>query len=65
MAERKMMINPFPIKEILDSSKLKDFAVYNFNFDDNGRKFSKQVENTIGKGEIARYERFLLFLQCF
>ena len=26
---------------------------------------SKQVENTVGKGEIARYEQFLLFLQCF
>ena len=23
------------------------------------------VENTVGKGEIARYEQFLLFLQCF
>ena len=26
---------------------------------------SKQVENTVGKGEIARYEQFLLFPQCF
>ena len=25
----------------------------------------KQVENTVGKGEIARYEQFLLFPQCF
>ena len=24
----------------------------NFKFDENGRKFSKQVENTEGKGEI-------------
>ena len=23
------------------------------------------MENTVGKGEIARYEQFLLFLQCF
>ena len=22
-------------------------------------------ENTVGKGEIARYEQFLLFPQCF
>ena len=34
-------------------------------FDKNGRKLSKQVENTVGKGEIARYEQFLLFPQCF
>ena len=25
----------------------------------------KWEENTVGKGEIARYEQFLLFLQCF
>ena len=23
------------------------------------------MENTVGKGEIARYEQFLLFPQCF
>ena len=28
-------------------------------------KFSKWVENTVCKGEIARYEQFLLFPQCF
>ena len=37
----------------------------NFKFDGNGKKFSKRVENTVGKGEIARYEQFLLFPQCF
>ena len=31
----------------------------------NGRKLSKRVENTVGKGEIARDEQFLLFPQCF
>ena len=36
-----------------------------FKFDENGRKLSKWVENTVGKGEIARYEQFLLFPQCF
>ena len=28
-------------------------------------RFLKRVENTVGKGEIARYEQFLLFPQCF
>ena len=37
----------------------------NFKFDENGRKLSKQVENNVGKGEIARYEQFLLFPRCF
>ena len=50
---------------MLDSSKLKEFAEDNFKFDENGRKLSKQVENTVGKGEIARNEQFLLFQQCF
>ena len=53
------------MRQILDSSKLKEFADDNFKFDENCRKLSKWVENTAGKGEIARYEQFLLFLQCF
>ena len=34
-------------------------------FDENGRKLSKRVENTVEKGETARYEQFLLFQKCF
>ena len=44
---------------------MKEFADDNFICDENGRKLSKRVENTVGKGEIARYEQFLLFPQCF
>ena len=50
---------------MLDSSKLKEFADDNFEFDENGRKLSKREENAMGKGEIARYELFLLFPLCF
>ena len=50
---------------MLDSSKLKEFADNNFKFDENGRKLSKWVEKTVEKGEIACYEQFLLFPQCF
>ena len=32
------------------------FADNNFELDKNGRKFSKQLENTVGKGKIACYE---------
>ena len=56
---------PITRRQILDSSKLKEFANDNFKFDENGSKLSKRVENTVGKGEIARYEQFLLFSQCF
>ena len=58
-------LQPFPKGQILDSSKLKEFADDNSKFDENGRKFSKSVENTVGNGEIALYEQFLLFSQCF
>ena len=45
----------------LDSSILKVFADDNFKLDKNGRKFSKGVENTVEKWEIAHNEQFLLF----
>ena len=49
---------PFPKRQILDSFKLKEFADDNFKLDGNGRKLSKRVENTVGKGGIARYSVF-------
>ena len=59
------LFNPLPDDKILDWSKLKPSADDNFEVDVNSKKFSKLVENTVGKGEIARYEQFLLFPQCF
>ena len=56
---------PFPKRQILDSSNLKEFADNNFKFDKSGRKLSTWEENTEGKGEIACYEQFLLLPQCF
>ena len=58
-------VNPLSDDKISDWSKLKQSAVDNLEFDVNSSKFSKLVENTMGKGEIARYEQFLLFPQCF
>ena len=52
-------------RTFLDSSKLKESVVDNSEFDENGRKFYKRLENIVGKGEIARYEQFLLFPRCF
>ena len=59
------LLYPFPKRQILDTSKLEEFEDDNFILDKNGRKFSKGIENTVGKGEIAHYEQFLLFPQCF
>ena len=57
-------VNPFPNNKILDCSKFKEFADDKFKFHENGRMFFKWAENTVEKGEIARYEQFLLFPQC-
>ena len=40
---------------------MKEFADDNFKLDENDKKFFKRVQNTIGKGEVAHYEQFLLF----
>ena len=62
-ASRKSL--SFPKRQILDYSKLKEFAGVNFKFDENGRKLFHRIENTVGKGEIARNEQFLLYPRCF
>ena len=56
-------LNPLTLSQTTNFRlyQLKEFADDDFKFDGNGRTFSKQVENTVGKGEIARYEQFLLF----
>ena len=48
----RSIINPFP-------------SVNYCKFDENDEKFSKRVENTVGKQEIACHEQFLLFQQFF
>ena len=60
-----MIYSSFLKRQILDYSKLKEFDGDNFKSRENTRKFFKRVENTVGKGEIARVEEFLLFPQCF
>ena len=37
---------------------MKEFADNNLEFDEHGRKFSKPVEITVGKGEIAIMSNF-------
>ena len=70
-------LDPLP-DDKFKTSKLEEFADDNFEFDENGSKLSKRLENfgftclqykpfenTVGKREIARDEQFLLFPQCF
>ena len=53
---------PVPKPQILDTSK---FADDSSNLDENGRKFFNRVENTVGKGEIARFSAFSTFPTVF
>ena len=58
-----LCINSIPNNEILNWSNLKEFA------DDKLLKIIflvfDRVENTVGKGENAGYQHFLLFLSVF
>ena len=47
----------------LPNDKSLDYT--KFKFVENGRNLSIRVENTVGKGEIAHNEQFLLFQPCF
>ena len=51
---------------MLDSFQLNDFADDNFTFDENDRKFSKRLENTVEKGKnLLILSNFSFFPQCF
>ena len=55
--------NPFPHDTILDQTNSKAFADDKLNVTKIIISIFDRVENIVGKGEIARYEQFLLFLQ--
>ena len=54
----------FP-QQISDSSKQRESAEDNLEFDEHDIMFSKSVENTMEKEEITLYKQFLLFPQHF
>ena len=56
-ASRKC-VDPFPNDKFSTLPNSKSFQTTIFKFDENEKKFSKRVENTVGKGEIALYEHF-------
>ena len=51
-------LSPFPKRQILDSSKLKEFAGENFKFDENEGKSFKRIENTVGKEKLLVTSNF-------
>ena len=57
-------LNPLPHTPILGSSNSAANKITSKIWT-NGVQSSDGVENIVEKGEIARYEQFLLFSQCF
>ena len=51
-------VNRLPQQQILDSSKLKEFADDNFKFDENGRKLSKRVKALWEKEKLLVMSNF-------
>ena len=62
---RVLAINSLPHDKILDWFKLKAFADDKMKPTEKLKFVLGRVENTVGKGENAGYQHFLLFLQCF
>ena len=60
-----MRINFLQNEKNLDWSKLKAFADDKINVNQKLKFDMGRVENTVGKGENAGYQHFLLFPQCF
>ena len=52
-------------RQILDFSKLKEFADDNSKFDENGRKFSTRVDNTVEKEKLRIMSNFSFSCSVF
>ena len=65
MYARTMSFNLLPNDKILDKSKLEAFADDKLNIAKMTSSLFDGVENTVGKGENAGHQHFLLFPQCF
>ena len=64
MVEGVVSLNPLPYMPIVGSSISAAKTIWCQKYEQMGMELSDWVENIVGKGEIACYEQFLLFLQC-
>ena len=60
-----IFFNPLPDDKIVDWSKLKAFADDKMDVVKMTISLFDRVENSVGKGENAGYQHFLLPPQCF
>ena len=59
------VFNPLPCNKIFDMTKLKALGEDKLNVAKMTICVFDREQNTVGKGENAGYQHFLLFLQCF
>ena len=62
---QNVRINSFPKQQILDSSKLKEFAEDNFTFDENDKKNLKMGRKHCGKRRNCLLQAFSPFPTVF
>ena len=62
---QEVNINSLPNDKIVDVTKLKSFADNKMNKAQKMISVFHRVENSVGKGENAGYQHFLLLPQCF
>ena len=60
-----MFLNPYPNTPFRDRPKFKEAADNNWNVAIKGFQDTNCIENIVEKGEIAHFEQFHLFPQCF
>ena len=65
LSYRDGSLNPLPNDKFSDLSKLTELADDKINVTEKFKFLMGRVENSVGKGENAGYQHFLLFLQCF
>ena len=58
-------LNPLPVDKFFTLPNRMSLQTKISNLTKMEKKLSKEKENTVGKGEIARHEQFLLFQPCF
>ena len=58
-------LNPLPNDKFLEITNLKAFADDKLNVNKMTISLCDRVKNTVGKGENAGYQHFLLFPYCF
>ena len=62
---RPRILNTFPNNKMIDLPKFKAFTHDNSNVAKMATLFCHKIANIVGKEDVAGYQHFLVFPQCF